>query len=197
MDIQQTEQILVLNSSLRHQGSRSRKLVSQVVAHLLQQQPTLNWKERDLAVDPLPHFDSHTLAGFSGETYPQAIQASALSEQLISEIKASSYIVIGVPVYNFAIPTQLKAWIDHIARAGVTFNYGSRGPEGKLIGKTVYIVTARGGGEISHIEFQLRHALKMLGLCKVNFVHAGGLDTPASSHEYSKAEQEIRELFFN
>ncbi|MGL6313093.1 FMN-dependent NADH-azoreductase [Vibrio sp. WXL103] len=195
MNNQQSEQVLVIHSSLRQQGSRSRQLAAQVIDQLKQQHPTLKLLERDLATMPLPHFNADTLAGFSGEIYPQAKQAAALSDRLIAELNESRYVVIGAPVYNFAIPTQLKAWLDHIARVGVTFNYGPRGPEGKLTGKTVYLITARGGGEIAPIETQLRNLLDMVGLSQVNYIHAANLDTSLGTKGLAEAEQQIQLLF--
>jgi FMN-dependent NADH-azoreductase len=114
---------------------------------------------------------------------PAQQQAAALADTLIEEVEAADVIVIAAPMYNFSIPSTLKAWLDHIARAGRTFGYGANGPEGLLKGKRVFVFTARGGvysGEspAKGMDFQepyLRAMLGFLGLDDVTFVHAEGL----------------------
>ena len=168
--------ILVLNSSVRFENSNSRQL-TQV---LLEKLNTGNRpvRHRDLEKRPVPHFDHSAFSGFNGDNSQASQQACELSDELIGEVKDSDIIIIGAPVYNFSIPTTLKAWIDYIARVGVTFNYTEQGPVGYLNNKKVYIVLARGGGSVEHIEMQLSQTLGMLGMKDITFIHAANLDTP-------------------
>ena len=100
------------------------------------------------------------------------------SDRLIAELQSSDAIIIGAPVYNYSIPSTLKAWIDHITRAGITFRYSEKGPQGLVTGKKVYVVTARGGGPVEHIEMQIAETFKMMGMTDIQFLHAGNLDSP-------------------
>ncbi|AMO57395.1 hypothetical protein GZ77_15565 [Endozoicomonas montiporae] len=168
--------ILVLNSSVRFENSNSRQLTRVLLEKLnAGDQPV---KHRDLVKQPIPHFDHSAFSGFSGDDSQASQQARALSDELIREVKDSDIIIIGAPVYNFSIPTTLKAWIDYIARVGVTFNYTEKGPVGHLKNKKVYIVLARGGGSVEHIEMQLSQTLGMLGMNDITYIHAANLDTP-------------------
>ena len=128
----------------------------------------------------MPHLTEATLAGVRGEPATEAEHAArALSDALIAELRAADTIVIGAPMYNFSIPTTLRAWFDHVLRAGETFSYSEAGPKGLLAGKRVIVVESRGGlyseGPAQAIDFQepyLRHLLGFIGLTDVTFVHA-------------------------
>ena len=96
---------------------------------------------------------------------------------------------------NFSIPSTLKAWIDHITRAGVTFSYSENGPEGFVTGKKVYIVTARGGGSIDHIELQLKETLALMGMKDVTFFHAASLDSPGKEQALAEVNGQIDSAF--
>src|SRR5699024_9065362 len=103
---------------------------------------------RDLAKQPLPHLDMDLLGGWMKPADQQnaAEQAAAQrSDALVAELKAADVLVLAAPMYNFAIPSTLKAWLDHVLRAGVTFQYTANGPQGLLTGKRAYVLTARGG----------------------------------------------------
>ena len=133
---------------------------------------------RDLGASPVPHLTTATLAGVRGEPATAAELATrALSDALIAELRAADTIVMGVPMYNFGVPTGLRAWFDHVLRAGETFRYSSAGPEGLLGGKRVIVIEARGGfyseGPAQAIDFQepyLRHLFAFVGITDVTFV---------------------------
>jgi FMN-dependent NADH-azoreductase len=176
--------ILHLNTSIRSSGSHSRTLSGEFLAKLAASgKDTVI--ERDLAVQPIPHLDETTMGAFftpADKRSPEQNQAIALSDKLIAEIQAADTIVIGAPMYNFSISSGFKAWIDHVARAGVTFKYTEKGPVGQLQGKKVYVFTARGGvyshGPAASMDFHetyLRAVLGFIGLTDITFVHTEGL----------------------
>ncbi len=172
--------LLVLNSSLSGDTSVSNLLVEAVVARILATDPNPRVVRRDLAADAVPHLTPATVAGVRAvAATPAEVQARALSDALIAELRAADTIVIGAPMYNFSIPSTLKAWFDHVLRAGETFSYSEAGPKGLLTGKKVIVVEARGGlyseGPAQAADFQeayLRHLLGFIGLTDVTFVRA-------------------------
>lgn len=171
--------ILVIDSAASGEASVSRGLVRAAVAALTTAAPA-RIVTRDLGADPVPHLTEANLAGVRGTPATEAEQAArALSDQLIAELRAADTIVIGAPMYNFSIPTTLRAWFDHVLRAGETFRYTEAGPEGLLAGKRVIVIESRGGlyseGPAQAIDFQepyLRHLLGFMGLTDVTFVRA-------------------------
>ena len=177
--------VLHINSSARFAESISRKVSGEFVAKLQNAQPDLHCITRDVAAQPLPHLTEQVIGAFFTPAEKRTAQQSqdvALSEQLVAELKAADIIVIGAPMYNFSVPSSLKAWIDHVARAGLTFKYGANGPEGLLLGKKVYVFTARGGvyseGPAKVMDFHetyLRGVLGFLGLTDITFIHSEGL----------------------
>ena len=173
--------VLVLNSSASGADSVSRQLVQSTVSRLRSQNPGLHIVERDLDSAPVPHLNAETTAavraGINGT--PAQRDALALSNALVEELKAADTIVIGAPMYNFSVPTTLRAWFDHVLRAGETFRYTEQGPQGLLSGKKVIVVESRGGlyseGAATAFDFQepyLRHLLGFIGLDDVTFVRA-------------------------
>lgn len=187
--------VLKIDASVRGGDSASRALTQAIVDHLAPD--TL--VARDLA-QPLPLIDGPwTAANFTPADSRSAEQAKTLrlSDTLIAELRAADVIVIGAPVYNFAIPTGLKAWVDLVARAGETFSYTSEGPKGLLEGKRVIVAYASGGTKLgSEIDFAsgyLRHVLGFIGLTKVEFIAADGLarDAEASMSAALAAVQEL------
>lgn len=132
------KQILIVESSPRGSESASRKLASKVRARLEAQYPGAKVIERDLAKDKLPHLDQPTLKAMATQDPAEAESlkdALHLSDQLIEELLSSDLLVIASPMWNFGIPSSLKAWIDHVVRAGKTFNYAGAGVEGLAKGK--------------------------------------------------------------
>ncbi|MCW7554057.1 NAD(P)H-dependent oxidoreductase [Endozoicomonas gorgoniicola] len=181
--------ILVINSSVRFEHSNSRQLTQVLLEKLSTERHGV--KHRDLVKQPVPHFDHSAFSGFGGDDSQAGKKACELSDELIGEVKDSEIIIIGAPVYNFSIPTTLKAWIDYIARVGVTFNYTEQGPVGYLDNKKVYIVLARGGGSVEHIEMQLSQTLGMLGMKDITFIHAANLDTPEGAEGLADVHAQI------
>jgi len=177
--------VLHINSSARTSGSLSRQLSSEFVAKWKAANPADTIVERDLAASPVPHLTEQMIgAYFTPAEQRNAEQAFAIktSDTLVAEVQAADIIVIGAAMYNFSITSTLKAWIDHIARAGVTFKYTETGPVGLLTGKKVYVVTATGGvyseGPAAGYDFvapYLRAVLGFVGLTDVSFIRAEGV----------------------
>ncbi|HWP19395.1 MAG TPA: NAD(P)H-dependent oxidoreductase [Burkholderiaceae bacterium] len=174
--------ILQVNSSARVEGSHSTSLANHLVERLQKARPDARLTIRDLARTPHPVLDEQALqALFSPAEARTAEQAArvALDDVLIAEIQAADVVVLGVPMYNFGVPAQLKNWIDAISRARVTFRYTEQGPEGLLKGKKVYVVLARGGKyrdtpADTQVPY-LRTVLAFLGMTDVEFIYAEGL----------------------
>ncbi|HEX5843220.1 MAG TPA: FMN-dependent NADH-azoreductase [Pseudomonas sp.] len=176
-------QILVIESSARQQGSVSRQLTEQFIANWQAANPADQIQVRDLAVDQVPHLDANLLGGWMtpAEQHSEAERAAlALSNKLTDELLAADVLVLAAPMYNFTIPSTLKAWLDHVLRAGVTFKYTENGPQGLLSGKRAFVLTARGGvyagSSMDHQEPYLRQALAFIGIHDVSFIHAEGLN---------------------
>ncbi|NLS12893.1 FMN-dependent NADH-azoreductase [Vibrio sp. SM6] len=183
--------ILVINSSVRTESSHSRRLTQSLVSRMLQQYQSASVVHRDVAQDCLPHYDSHSFIGCMGGTTPEQQAASERSLALIEEVKRADTLVIGIPVYNFSIPSTLKSWIDHIARAGVTFRYTEEGPQGELGGRKVYLVITCGGGTTEYVEGQMRASLSMLGMDDVTIVKGIGLDMVDSTSTLTAVDAAI------
>ena len=172
--------LLVINSSAAGRDSVSRVLVADAVSKLLEADPAVHVTHRDLGENPPPHLISQTLNGVRGTaTTDIEFAARRLSDELIGELKAADTVVIGAPMYNFSVPTTLRAWFDHVLRAGVTFKYVDGAVRGLLGGKRVIVIESRGGlyseGPAQAIDFQepyLRHLLGFIGITDVTFVHA-------------------------
>jgi FMN-dependent NADH-azoreductase len=194
--------ILLVTSSPRGEASYSTRLARELAAELQRSDPASALTERDLNRDPLP---------FIGEAFVRAIGTPAeslseadldsltLSNTLIAELQRADRIVIGSGMINFGIPAPLKAWIDHITRAGLTFSYGSGGPEGLLKGKKSYLVLASGGvysdGAPAALDFQRPYLLTMLGflgLTDVEVILAEGIATGPDAGERALAAASVQ-----
>ncbi|MBS0319632.1 MAG: NAD(P)H-dependent oxidoreductase [Proteobacteria bacterium] len=194
--------ILQINSSARREGSQSTELANALVARLVAADPGARVTVRDLAAAPHPHLDERALAAlFTPADQRTAEQAArvAIDDVAIAEVKAADTIVIGAPMYNFGVSTQLKNWIDAIARAQVTFRYTASGPEGLLGGKTVYVVLTRGGKyRNTPADTQVPYlttVFNFLGIRDVRFVYAEGLSMgpEAAAAAIASAQREIEE----
>ncbi len=192
--------ILQINASARRDGANSTRVANQVTARLQAANPGATLTLRDLAVTPHPLLDEAALGALftpaANRSEEQAARV-ALDDALIAELQAHDTIVLGVPMYNFGVPVQLKSWIDAIARAGVTFRYTANGPEGLLTGKTVYIALARGGlyrdtPNDSQVPY-LKSVLGFLGLTDVRFIYAEGLamGPEAAAKGFAEAEADL------
>ena len=187
--------ILQINSSARTEGSQSTLLASDIAARLLAADPEAQLTVRDLAAAPHPALDEAALqALFTPPEARSAQQAArvALDDALIAELQAADALVIGVPMYNFAISAQLKNWIDAVCRVRVTFRYTEKGPEGLLKGKKVYVALARGGvyrdaPADSQVPY-LRTVLGFLGMTQVQFFYAEGLAISPESAQQGLAQ---------
>jgi len=165
--------LLHIDSSILGAGSASRQLTSEIVHRWRSEYPDLEVKYTDLATEELPHFSGKSLAAQPSEE--RARDAATLADFLAADV-----IVIGAPMYNFSIPSQLKAWIDRVTVAGKTFRYTESGPRGLAGGKKVIVALSRGGvyapnapGEFA--ESYLRFLFGFLGIDSVTFVRAEGL----------------------
>jgi FMN-dependent NADH-azoreductase len=172
--------ILVINSSAAGRDSVSRVLVADAVSKLLEASPASKITHRDLGENPPPHLIAQTLNGVRGTAATETeFAARRLSDELVGELKAADTIVIGAPMYNFSVSTALRAWFDHVLRAGVTFSYADGTPKGLLGGKRVIVIESRGGlyseGPAQAVDFQepyLKHLLGFMGITDVTFVRA-------------------------
>src|SRR5262245_54335756 len=195
--------LLQLNTSLFSDGGQSSRLAARFVADWRARNPRGQVIERDLARDPVPHLTAERFQSFlapAGERTQAQREVVEQSDAMIDEIRRADVIVIGLPMYNFGVPSTLKAYFDHIARAGVTFRYTEKGPQGLLTGKKVYVFATRGGryagteGD-SQTAF-VRQFLAFLGMDDVEFVYAEGLaiDEASKVAALSHAERAIERL---
>lgn len=195
--------LLVIRSSLLLDNSQSNRLADRFVATWQAAHPEGRVVVRDLAQNPLPHLDLARVGAFTTPAERRTPEQQALvaqSDELIAELQGADVIALGLPLYNFGIPSTLKAYFDHVARAGVTFRYTASGPEGLVKGKQVYVFTARGGlyqglPHDTQTPF-VRNFLGFLGMTDVRFVHAEGLamgDEPRSKG-LQAAEAEVDAL---
>ena len=186
--------ILQINASAR-QGANSTRVAEAIVARLQSANPDAQTVLRDLARHPHPILDESALGALftpADQRTPEQAARVALDDALIAEVQAADVVVLGVPMYNLGVPVQLKSWIDAIARAGTTFRYTEKGPEGLLKGKKVYVGLAR-GGRYRDTPFDtqvpyLKTVLGFLGMTDVHFVYAEGLNMGAESAQQGFAE---------
>jgi FMN-dependent NADH-azoreductase len=195
--------LLQLNSSLFSGNGQSSQLSDRFVAAWQDSNPDGKVVVRDLAKDPVPHLDAERFGAFLSKPEERSAQQQAVldfSDALIDELRNADVIVLGLPLYNFGVPSQLKAYFDHIARAGVTFRYTETGPVGLLTGKKVYIMAARGGvyaGTPRDTQTgYVRDFLAFIGITDVEFVYAEGLNMGPASKEtaLTSAGTTIRQL---
>jgi len=174
--------ILQINSSIYSANGQSSKLAALLVAKLRATSPEAELIVRDLGREPLPHLDAERFGAFLAKAEartPAQHAAVRQSDALIEELQRADAIVLAAPMYNFGVASQLKAWFDHVARAGITFRYTAKGPVGLLAGKKAYVVTTRGGkyagtGQDHETPF-LRQFFGFLGITGLEFVYAEGL----------------------
>jgi len=182
--------ILQIKSSILGGASQSSRLADEFVALLSQQHPEAKLIQRDLAAEPVPHLDGARAGAFFAkpeERTPGQREVIAYSDALIDELRRADVLVLGLPMYNFGVPSQLKAWFDHLARAGETFKYTEKGPVGLLAGKKAYVFAARGGlygDDHSQTQF-VRQFLGFIGITDVEFVYAEGLAISPDSRNNS------------
>lgn len=196
--------VLVIQSSVRAQDANSSKLADMIVDKIKSRHQGVSVETLDLGSNPHPVLDSAAVnAIFTPSEHRTAEQAArvALDDALIAKVQSVDTLVIGVPMYNFAIPVQLKSFFDAIARAGVTFRYTENGPEGLLKGKKVYLALARGGlyrdtPADSQVPY-LKTILGFLGMTDIECVYAEGMAMGADgvTKGFAEAEKQLAEQF--
>jgi FMN-dependent NADH-azoreductase len=186
--------ILHLSSSLFGEEGQSSRLAEEFVAAQRLERRGLTVIRRDLARDALPHLDAARFGAFLARPEARTAEQQAVidhSDALIDELKRADTIVLGLPMYNFGLPSQLKAYFDHVARAGATFKYTDKGSVGLLTGKKAYVFAARGGlyaGTPRDTQTAyVRDFLAFLGIEDVEFVYAEGLAISEASKARSLA----------
>ena len=189
--------LLQINASIHADHGQSTQLASKFVHAFAHSHPDAQIIVRDLASDTVPHLSAERFAAFLSK--PEQRSAAqrdviAYSDALIAELKQADIIVLGLPMYNFGVPSQLKAYFDHIARAGETFRYTANGPIGLLGGKKVYVFAARGGlyagTALDTQTSYVRDFLRFIGIEDVEFVYAEGLAISAESKASGLASAE-------
>ena len=198
--------ILQVNSSARIENSQSTKLANSLVERIRTDHPDATLTVRDLSRTPHLPLDESTLQALftpADQRTPEHNARVALDDALIAEIQAADVVVLGVPMYNFGVPAQLKNWIDAISRAQVTFRYTANGSEGLLKGKKVYVALTRGGKyrntpADTQVPY-LQTIFAFLGMNDVQFVYAEGLAMGAAAEQnaLASARSQIEELFAN
>lgn len=200
-----TKNILHIDSSPLGGNSVSRKLTAKIVAELTAKHPDSKVVTRDLAANPVPHLDAGTIGAMftpADQRNDASKNAIQLSEDAVEEVLAADVIVIGAPMWNFGVPSVLKAWIDHVARAGRTFRYNAQGQIESLVppNKKVIIVSSRGGiysdgpmKAMDHQESYLTAVLGFIGLHDVSFVRAEGvaMGDEAKQNAFAVAEGHV------
>ena len=196
--------ILQINASARREGANSTRVANSVVDRLKAANPGAQVTLRDLAVTLHPVLDETALGALFtpvDQRTPEQAARVALDDALIAELQAHDTLVLGVPMYNFGVPVQLKSWIDAIARVGVTFRYTEKGPEGLLKGKKVYVALARGGlyrdtDKDAQVPY-LKNVLGFLGMTDVSFIYAEGLAMgPAAAEKgFAQAHADLEAAF--
>lgn len=182
--------ILQINSSARREASHSTRLATRFVQRLREMYPGATLTVRDLNQAPHPELDATALGALftpAEQRTAEQVKRVALDDALIAEIQDADVVVLGVPMYNFGVPAQLKNWIDAISRAGVSFQYTEQGPEGLLKGKKVYVALTRGGQyrdtpADTQVPY-LKTVFSFLGLTDMHFVYAEGLAMGTDSEQ--------------
>jgi len=195
--------LLQLNTSLFSTGGQSSRLTDEFVARWRANHPRGEVILRDLAREPVPHLSAEGFGAFlakPGERTPEQQAVVDDSDALIDELKRADVIVLGLPMYNFGVPSTLKAYFDHIARAGATFRYTEQGPVGLLTGKQAYVFATRGGfysGTEADTQTPfVRQFLGFLGITDVEFVYAEGLAVSEAAKQagLARAQNAVRRL---
>jgi len=195
--------LLQINASIFSKHGQSTRLADEFVAAWSASNPSAQVVVRDLAEDTVPHLDAERFGAFlakPGELTPEQQAVIDYSDALIDELKRADVLVLGLPMYNFGVPSTLKAYIDHVARAGATFKYTDKGPVGLLTGKKAYVFATRGGiyagTPLDTQTAYVRDMLRFLGIDDVEFVYAEGLAIGAErkTAALSQAQRAIERL---
>ncbi len=194
------QNILIVQSSLNGDQSQSNQLANQL-ASVFKQQGNHTTTIRDLVTSPLPHLSKDEMLAWmtpSQDRTPEQAELAVLSEQLIAELKQSDTLIVPMPLYNFSVPSTFKAWIDRVARAGITFQYTENGPQGLLTNKKVYVIATRGGmyqGTEKDSQTQyLNDVFSFLGMDNIEFIYAEGLNMQGGEKRLEAATDSINAL---
>ena len=186
--------LLQIRSSIFSNDGQSSRLAERFVARWRASNPGGKVIVRDLAKEPVPHLDAARFGAFLAKPEERTPAQQAVvdySDALIGELKRADVVVLGLPMYNFGVPSTLKAYFDHVARVGKTFKYTEKGPVGLLTGKKVYVFAARGGmyaGTPNDTQTPfIRTFLSFLGMSDIEFVYAEGLAISEASKQQSLA----------
>ncbi|TMH13002.1 MAG: FMN-dependent NADH-azoreductase [Betaproteobacteria bacterium] len=189
--------LLQIRSSIFSNGGQSSRLAERFVARWRASNPGGRVIVRDLAKEPVPHLDAARFGAFLAKPEERTPAQQAVvdySDALIGELKRADVVVLGLPMYNFGVPSTLKAYFDHVARVGETFKYTEKGPVGLLTGKKVYVFAARGGmyaGTPNDTQTPfIRTFLSFIGMSDIEFVYAEGLAISEASKQQSLARAE-------
>jgi FMN-dependent NADH-azoreductase len=181
--------LLKIQTSLFGDKGQSSQLMDRFVRGWLESNPRGRVIERDLAAAPVPHLSVERFQAFLTKPEARTPEQQAIandSDRLIEELRSADVILLGVPMYNFSVPSTLRAYFDHVARAGVTFRYTEAGAEGLIKGKKAYVFVTRGGvygeGEDSQIPY-LRQFLAFIGITDLEIIRAEGLAMGAEARE--------------
>lgn len=195
--------LLQINTSLFAEAGNSSRLAENFVATWQARHADGTVTVRDLAKSPVPHLDAERITAFGTPAAQRSERQAAIvaeSDVLIDELKSADVVVLGLPMYNFGVPSQLKAYIDHLARAGVTFRYTATGPEGLVGDRKVYVLAARGGYyQGTPLDTQtgfIKTFLNFIGIRDIEFVYAEGLNIneEAKTKALAAARTEIDRL---
>jgi FMN-dependent NADH-azoreductase len=195
--------LLQINASIHSESGESSRLAAQFVRAFKRRHPDAQLVRRDLAADAVPHLSAERFAAFLSKPEERSEAQHAVlaySDALIEELRNADVIVLGLPMYNFGVPSQLKAYFDHIARAGVTFKYTAQGPVGLLTGKKAFVFATRGGlyagSPLDTQSSYVRDFLRFIGISEVEFVYAEGLAISADgkSASLARAVEQIEKL---
>lgn len=191
--------IVHIDSSITGRDATSSALAKTLVDRIVRNQEAQVYY-RDLNQENIGHLNGEVFSGFQlEESELSEVQQAAVkrSDAYIAELQDADVLVLGVPMYNFSVPSTLKAWIDHVARAGVSFRYSENGPEGLLNVKKAYVVATR-GGQYANTEFDhqapwIEQVLKFVGIQEVEFIYAEGLAGGNADDVISAAHNQIAE----
>ena len=192
---------LRLTTSILGENSVSTGLLDTLETELRDQGEDLTVTHRDFSAEPIPHFDGDWLAAImtpQAERSAEQQRKADFSDRLIDELRSADMLLIGLPMYNFTVPSMLKAWNDHVARAGTTFEYTESGPKGLLADKPVFLVSSMGGvheiGETDFLRPYMKQFLGLLGISDIRFISARGLNLgeEARAEAIANAEAEIK-----
>ena len=182
--------LLLIQSSMFDDGGQSSQLARRFAEEWRAANPQGRVIRRDIGREPVPHLTAErfqALLAKPAERTPEQQAVAGYSDALIEELRQADVIVLGLPLYNFGVPSQLKAYFDHVARAGITFRYTANGPEGLLTGKKAYVFATRGGvyaGTAADTQTAfVRDFLAFIGIDDVEFVYAEGLSMGDSAKE--------------